>query len=139
MGSYIERGTSKLLFRLACGPLSLGLLALMSGCGQNIHSVEHTEVSGKVLFQGKPLSGGRVNFITVQGAFASSGKIDENGQYQLKAPVGDVRISVMNQKLPPQYQNPETSGLKYTVRPGPQTHDIEISTTSSPAAGASGQ
>jgi hypothetical protein len=139
MGSCLERRTKKRLLRLVCGSLSLGMLALMTGCGQNPRSVAHTEVSGQVLFQGKPLSGGRVNFITVQGAFASSGKIDEKGHYQLQAPVGDVQISVMNQKIPSQYQDPQTSGLKYTVKPGTQTHDIELSDNPSPTASAPGR
>lgn len=139
MDSRLERGIEKPLLPLICGSLSLGLLALMAGCGQNPRSVSHTEVSGKVLFQGKPLPKGRVNFITVKGAFASSGKIDENGHYKLEAPVGDVQICVMNEKIPSQYANPQASGLTYTVKPGSQTHDIELSANPSPAAGAPGQ
>jgi hypothetical protein len=144
--------------RPACSCLSLGLLTLLAGCGQNPHSAEHTEVSGKVLFQGKPLPGGIVSFVAVNGGFTSTGTIDENGDYQIKAPVGDVEISVMNRMLqssreskwmpprlkkadakenqplkgrwveiPSHYEDPHTSGLKYTVKRGPQTHDIELS------------
>jgi hypothetical protein len=57
------------------------------------------EVSGQVLFQGKPLPGGTVQFVSVVGAFASNGIIDEKGKYSIKAPVGDVRISVDNRVL----------------------------------------
>ncbi len=53
------------------------------------------KVSGRVLFQGKPFPGGRVTFFHVNGEFASLCQIDENGNYQLEAPVGDVQISVM--------------------------------------------
>jgi hypothetical protein len=28
--------------------------------------------------------------------------------------------------IPPRYQDPEKSGLTYTVRAGPQTHDIDL-------------
>jgi hypothetical protein len=100
-----------------------------------------------------------VSFVAVKGGFVSSGPIDENGNYQIKAPVGDVEISVMNRmlqsnrgskgirppplkkaeakeqqplkgrwvKIPSRYEDPHTSGLKYTVKRGPQTHDIELS------------
>lgn len=143
--------------RPACCCLSLGLLTLLAGCGRNPHSVEHTEVSGKVLFQGKPLLGGTVSFVAVNGGFPSTGIIDENGNYQIKAPVGDVEIGVTNRmlqpkrgskgmpllkkaeakerqplkgrwiKIPSRYEDPHTSGLKYKVTRGPQTHDIELS------------
>lgn len=150
--------------RPACCCLSLGLFLLLAGCGQTPHSVDHAEVSGKVLFQGKPLPGGRVNFLAINGGFASSADIDENGNYQINAPVGDVEIAVTNQmlkaktepkkgslapkeaeakqkeadgkkhrspkgryvRIPRQYEDPHASGLKYTVKRGAQTHDIEL-------------
>ncbi len=124
------------------------------------------KVSGKVLSQGKPLPGGRVTFFHVNGEFASSGQIDESGNYQLEAPVGDVQISVMigmlqsssgpkwpyapkkagaekSQSLkgrwiriPSHFEDPLTSGLKFTVKPGPQTHDIVLSDKARPASPA---
>jgi hypothetical protein len=146
------------LLRWVCCCLSLGLLTVMAGCGEP-RSAEHADVSGKVLFQGKPLPGGEVSFVAVNGGFGSIGIIDENGNYQIKAPVGEVTIGVMNRmlasrgakasrllqktqeggakqrqrlkgqyvKIPSQYEDPATSGLKYTVKRGPQTHDIELS------------
>ncbi len=161
---------AKPILRMACCGLSLGLLILSAGCSRLGRSVEHAEVSGRVLFQGKPLPGGVVNFVAVNGAFANRGFIDENGNYTIKAPEGEVRIGVDNhmlanqppprerpkeektvrqkkvaevqQDLPPQgpvkgyyveiprsYADPTTSGLTYTVKPGPQTHDIELSAT----------
>lgn len=141
-----------------------GLLVLAAGCNTK-RQVEHVPVTGRVLYNGEPLLGGRLQFVTVQGAFASSGKIDEKGNYKIEAPVGDVMISVDNRMLqgetashmdvmkkgagrpgqadpeplkgtykqiPDKYYTPDTSGLTYTVKPGPgpQTHDIEL--TSSP-------
>lgn len=160
---------SKPVLRLACCCLPLGLLTLTTGCGEkNASSAEHAEVTGKVLFQGKPLPGGKVSFVAINGGFASSGLIDENGNYQIKAPVGDVEIGVTNQmlqsksgpkgpkvlkkaeatehqrvkgrwvKIPSQYEDAHNSGLKYTVKPGAQTHDIELSASTSPAAGGHG-
>jgi hypothetical protein len=165
-----DHGACKAVFRLTCCCLSFGLLTLMMGCNNNPQSVEHADVSGKVLFQGKPLPGGQVTFVVVKGGFASSGPIDENGNYQIKSPVGDVEISVDNRMLqqqrgkptstphlkqpgaeeakplkgrwvniPSSYWDPSTSGLKFTVKPGTQTHDIELSANPTPAGGASGQ
>jgi len=75
----------------------LSLLLLLVGCGKRPDSVDHAEVSGKVLFRGQPLPGGRVTFVSVKGGFANSGNIEENGNYKVKAPVGEVQISVDNQ------------------------------------------
>ncbi len=158
MDPRIKLGKVRAILRLTCCGLSLGLLALMVGCNPTPHSAEHAEVSGKVLFQGQPLPGGQVTFITVKGGFASNGTIDENGNYQIKAPIGEVEISITNRMLVPRggetnapnipkkaeakegqipkgryvriptvYENAHASGLKYTVKPGPQTHDIELS------------
>jgi hypothetical protein len=136
----------------------LGCLVLAAGCSPK-RSAEHTDVSGRVLFGGKPLPGGRVTFVTVEEAFASVGRIDDQGNYKIQAPVGEVMISVDNrmlrqnpvgnlagprkgagrpdqpdpdpvtgtyEEIPDKYYVPDTSGLKYTVKPGPQTHDIEL-------------
>jgi hypothetical protein len=110
-----------------------------------------------------------VTFVSVKGGFASSGTIDENGNYQIQAPVGEVEISVTNQmlklqqrtgnKAPPKlqkaeandrpvkgrwvsipslYEDPHTSGLKYTVTSGTQSHDIELSANPTSASLAPG-
>jgi hypothetical protein len=154
----------KSIFRLVCGGLLLGLLTGMTGCTKSLHSTQHEEVSGQVLFKGKPLPGGRVTFAAIEGGFASTRPIDENGNYKINAPVGNVLISVDNRmflprrgaksgqkqkqqpkrpdsqvgeeepikgghyvEIPQRYANCDTSGLTYTVKPGAQTHDIELS------------
>jgi hypothetical protein len=145
--------------------LSFGLLALAAGCSKPYpRSVEHGQVSGKVFFQGKPLPGGRVSFLTPNGNFASTGNIDEHGNYRINAPVGPAQISVDNRILlqakrwqgkrrmktggteiavsgnyvpiPPKYYTPDTSQLTYEVKPEPQTHDIELSANPAPASGS---
>jgi hypothetical protein len=58
------------------------------------------EVSGRVLYGGKPLPGGRVTFVSKSGqTFSGSGNIDEKGNYKVEAPVGDVMVSVDNRML----------------------------------------
>ena len=155
------------ILRLVYCCLSLGLLIGTTACKKSLHETQHEEVSGKVLFKGKPLPGGRVTFAAIEGGFASTRPIDENGNYKINAPIGEVLISVDNRMLlpraakgkrsaptkgpehhpkrpdaqeveaepskgrryvpiPERYALCETSGLTYTVTPGPQTHDIEL-------------
>ena len=170
---------SKLTSRLACCCLWCGLLTLLGGCGKSTKSVEHAEVTGKVLYEGKPLPGGQVTFVTVNGGFVSSGHIDQNGNYRINAPVGEVLIGVDNSMLRPGggggkggkggggnapkggaahpnrpdsepenpikgrwvnipliYADPQQSGLKYTVKPGSQTYDINLTNRPIPPPGA---
>ncbi len=104
----LEQGVSKAIVRLTCGCLFLGLLFLTAGCGKKTpHSTEHVKVSGKVLFKDKPLPGGRVTFVAVNGGFSASGPIDEKGHYEIQAPVGEVVIGVDNKMLAPKRGKPK--------------------------------
>lgn len=80
------------------GCFLLGLLAFAAGCSGRSRSAEHVEVTGQVTFNGQPLPGGRVTFIRSDG-FNFVGDIDENGNYKINAPVGEVKISVDNTML----------------------------------------
>jgi hypothetical protein len=117
MVSCSERGNEKPVLRLACYCLSLGFLAGMAGCGKNPRSAEHVEVSGTVLLDGSPLPGGRVSFVAVNGGFASTELIDENGHYQIKAPVGEVEIGVSNKMLEPNRRRRGGGGPEETESP----------------------
>lgn len=65
------------------------VLVLMAGCGNPKGSV-----SGKVLYQDKPLTGGYVTFIQEKGPSLSA-KIQSDGQYRIdKVPLGEVKITV---------------------------------------------
>ena len=100
-----------------CLPLCLLLAA--AGCGFSRHSVSHVEVSGRVLYKSQPVLGGEVQFVTVEGAFASTGVIDEKGNYKINAPVGDVRISVDNRMLSRQSGSANhPAGMRGAGRPG---------------------
>jgi hypothetical protein len=79
----------------------LGLLVLIVGCdGGTKPNYETAEVSGQVLFKGKPLPGGRVTFIADVGGLAAGANIDEQGNYKIPdAPVGQVHITVDNTML----------------------------------------
>jgi hypothetical protein len=58
------------------------------------------EVTGKVTYKGQPLPGGRVTFVSKgKQTFTGGGNIDENGNYKLEAPVGDVKVAVETKSL----------------------------------------
>jgi hypothetical protein len=83
------------------GCLMVGLLGSTTGCSKP-KSTDMAEVSGKVLFGGKPLTGGRIIFISTSGqAFTGDGNIDENGNYKVQAPIGEVKVGVDNRMLAP--------------------------------------
>jgi hypothetical protein len=68
--------------------LFLGLAA--AGCGSATG-----EVTGKVLFKGKPLSGGAVSFFPASGKGSNTSRIKEDGTYTvINVPVGTVKIVI---------------------------------------------
>jgi hypothetical protein len=73
------------------------LISVSAGCG----SPKTARISGKVLFQGRPLPGGLVTFYPMEGqSLPASAIIGEDGQYSLEnAPVGSVKITVNNVAL----------------------------------------
>ncbi|HTV54212.1 MAG TPA: hypothetical protein VMI06_04780 [Terriglobia bacterium] len=80
--------------RLLTG-IVLGLL--LCGCSNSAMGPEGV-VSGKVNYQGKPLPGGRVTFLTSKGLVFSD-VIDPEGNYKIKATVGEAKLAVDNSML----------------------------------------
>jgi hypothetical protein len=56
------------------------------------------------MYQGAPLQGGRLTFVTTKGALTAAGDIDETGQYKINAPLGEVKIGVDNRMINKQVQ-----------------------------------
>jgi hypothetical protein len=128
--------------------LGLAVVLAVAGCG-----AETGTVSGKVTFNGRPLTFGMVAFVSADGRVASC-SIEPDGSYKIdKILVGPAKISVQSLPPPPQmtplgpdgqplpqvrekakeyvpipdhYKEPQQSGLAYTVEPGAQMHDIEL-------------
>jgi hypothetical protein len=141
--------------RKCCGSgllLVLLLLPLAIGCGGQAKGT----VSGKVTYQGKPLSSGIVSFVSEAGA-PHYADIESDGSYRMvNAPVGPVRIGVQSKPkqsaspsprmprsredfvkvesdmkakesiLPDKYTDPNKSDLTYTVTKGKQQFDIDL-------------
>jgi hypothetical protein len=83
--------------RVHLGACSLLVLALASGCGSKT-----TRASGQVLLDGKPLPGGIVTFVPVEGKAPATATIQEDGTFDMpNAPVGPVQVTVNNLALKP--------------------------------------
>jgi len=133
------------------GLLVFFLLAVMAvGCGSKTATI-----SGKVTYQGKPLPGGFVNFISEgPNATTKPSPIQKDGSYSVSGvPIGPAKITVQGVasrkfRVPQKMQNtpgvadaksdqpevfvpawygiPDQTDLKYDVQPGSQTHDIPL-------------
>jgi hypothetical protein len=66
------------------------------GCSRTAE--QQAEVLGKVTYQGKPLPGGRITFVSPQG-YTGIADISPQGEYHVKAPLGEARIGVDNRML----------------------------------------
>jgi hypothetical protein len=101
--------------------LSLGLPAV--GCGGS------GNVSGKVLYQGKPLPGGAVTFMPTSGQGAYTSRINPaDGSYNiLKCPAGPVRVVI----VPPARSSADpkvrmmVDAVKSGRQPKPTPEDLE--------------
>jgi hypothetical protein len=93
------------------------LLPVLAGCGS-----DQNKVSGRVKFDGKPLPGGLVTFQpTDPQARAVTTFLDEEGNYEVVLPRGEVRISVDNRELAP--RGPGSGGMPPDLPPGVKNFD----------------
>jgi hypothetical protein len=138
----------------------LGLLLLVAGCRRQ------ASISGKVTYNGKPMPGGSITFIPVEGGGGGTARIDpKDGSYELpNLPVGKMKIGVTANREPampggkrgygppkdsgapseamkgasdstggqsvvisPEFTDPQGSPLEFEVKPGKNTHDVEVS------------
>lgn len=101
-------------------------------------------VSGKVTYNGKPQTTGYVNFLSSTGA-AAQAPLDDSGNYKIDSPLeaGDYRVylgpPIPGQYAPgtktaappkfnvsPKFQDPNSSGVKVTIKPGANEIPIEM-------------
>ncbi len=125
------------------------LLLIPLGCGRS--GPEMAAVSGRVIYQGKPVPKGTIAFKPVApNGRTATGVIGPDGSYTLQteeagdgAQLGEYRVTISArddvildytpaQPVPPkllapaQYENPETSGLKKTVVRGSNVFDFDL-------------
>jgi hypothetical protein len=84
-------------------------LPVLAGCGKPTG-----HISGKVIYKGEPLPGGRVTFRPADSSVNTiPAVIGEDGSYEATLPVGDVTIAVDNREL-----QPAEHGPRPTLPPG---------------------
>ncbi|WP_437192228.1 carboxypeptidase-like regulatory domain-containing protein [Planctomicrobium sp. SH527] len=133
--------------------LTICLVALpFSGCSKS-SSKELGTLSGKVTYDGEPVSEGEVTFIPAGEGVSVQVKIKEDGTYNVQGSgnpglsLGEYKVTVTPplivipdtatspggtslkpvKNIPPKYHNPNTSGLKVTVSStSAETFDIEM-------------
>ena len=104
-----------------------------------------SSVSGKVTYNGVPLTSGSVNFLSTTGS-AGQGLLDETGSYKIDGPLdaGEYQVylgaPVPGQFAPgskqavappkfnvaPKFLDPASSGFKVTLKPGPNEVPIDM-------------
>ena len=119
--------------------LFVALLACVSwfvGCGPA--EPPSGSVSGKVIYNGQPLSSGVVTLINEKAGIGASVKIDSSGGYHIQTiRTGEYAVAVHSVPPPPggkfvkldipeKYQDLQTSGLSVTVEEGENTADLEL-------------
>jgi hypothetical protein len=115
--------------------LLLACSGLLAGCDDTPPPPE-TVVTGRVSYQGKPVTGGTIIFQIEGKEHPHMGVIYEDGTYELTYIVpGNATIAIDTGtkkglptyvELPRKYTSPSRSGLSYQVVEGPQTHNIDL-------------
>ena len=129
-------------------------LATLAGCGGAYDATAH----GIVTLDGKAVPRGMVSFHLVSGGPAAYATIGDDGRYVIRTgreeglPAGEYQVSVTANEAPAKaqsdkggppapgkaitpewYRMKETSGLKFTVKPG--KNEINLELTNKPPAG----
>ena len=143
-----------LLRRVLVGPLAIVAMVIsLAGCGSKYDA----SVKGLITFDGKALPRGTVKFSPSQSGPAAYGMVESDGSYMIMTgrekglPPGDYIVTVVanepstpnaNPSLPPPPGKPITpqwfrdqavSPLKYSVKPG--KNEINMDLTSTPPPG----
>src|SRR5262249_36260291 len=124
--------------------LALLTVAVVAVAGCTGKGVKKVTVRGTVSYNGQPLRSGILKFVGPDGSY-SAASIQTDGTYIITDVVpGEVKVGVTEApqgsggpsatderkpqpfSLPAKYQDPETSGLKYTITADTKELSIEI-------------
>ncbi|REJ89052.1 MAG: carboxypeptidase regulatory-like domain-containing protein [Planctomycetota bacterium] len=126
--------------------LAIGTVLLL-GCGEPAAPV--ATVSGKVTFDGAPVTNAKVQFDPTSTGMSAVAEVGSDGSYTVTEPipVGEYAVSVMpsfetpvageegdqdfvppeaREDIPPKYQNPGESGLTVTLNEGENSYNVEM-------------
>ncbi len=88
----------------------------------------NTQVTGTVMYKGKPAVGAKISFLAADGKVVSD-TIAADGSYKLSVKPGEYTITISGPAklgLPAKYAAANTSGLKLNVVGEKQTHDLNL-------------
>jgi hypothetical protein len=86
------------------------------------------KVSGKVIFNGKPLGGGEVVFVGPQGEVAR-GKTDDQGRFDLQnGRAGIFNVAIKGRNVPEKYGSADVTPLRVEVQ-GAQENVLQFEIT----------
>lgn len=128
---------------------ALALAGAAIGCGATGPGM--AQVTGKVMYQGKPVPKGTISFVpTAPDGRNATGQLDEAGNYRLQtenpgdgALIGEYNVAISardevvldytpKKPIPPKYlapakyEKPDGSGLKATVKSGSNAIDFDL-------------
>jgi hemoglobin len=86
------------------------------------------QVVGKVMYQGKPAAGARISLVAADGK-AVRATVAADGSYRLTVKPGEYTVTISGPAklgLPAKYAEANTSGLKWNVREGKGTYDLDL-------------
>jgi hypothetical protein len=123
------------------GPLLAMVMLPLAGCGPAVG-----ELSGTVVYSGKPLTYGIITAVDTDGNYYN-GKINPDGTYKIdRVPTGTVKVFINNKlapqargipgrggpapagwfEIPEKYGNPDRTDLTFHVLSGANTFNITL-------------
>jgi len=128
------------------------ILPIMGGCGGGGKGKRVTgRVDGTVTFNGQPVKGGSVSFVSKTTGDGAGATIEPSGKFKVTDPVPVGQYSAMvlpvvltpdeiadgkqpppSNDIPEQYRSTETSGLNFEVKEGQNTFEIKMTPPQSP-------
>ena len=122
------------------------MVAMTSGCRPDGAGVETGEVSGKVIWQSKPVANARISFNNPEKGVGATGTLDAAGNFQISEPlpIGTYIVSILPPAAPPplspeakqprpawtipeKYGSETTSDLQVDVHHGKNDKTLELS------------
>ena len=103
--------------RGVCLVLFAACAVLVSGGPVSAADEELATVGGRVTYQGKPLTDGKITFHLQDDQFVG-GKI-KDGRFRVdRVPFGEVKVTIESKtiRLPVKFASPETSGLSMEIK-----------------------
>ncbi|QDV48730.1 hypothetical protein Enr17x_07430 [Gimesia fumaroli] len=123
-------------------------VCILSGCGSRVETIPSGTASGTVKLDGKPLTQGRINFVSSTTGTGVYTDLQSDGSYELPnaIPEGDYRVYFtssglgdappsesgnpeMNDALkdvPKKYQSEQSTDLQALIKEGDNTFDFDL-------------